>query len=148
MAIELTESAVNQINVLKAQRNQPDAVVQVETTHPSNAIGATGPDFALKLIEETDNVWVFDQDGVRVAVSKEQFQDFNGLEVDWDRTRGFVFRKPVSGCRTTTAQTSPCGSSTGVVASVGSGSSCGSGGCGSTPEIVRPSTSTGGCGCS
>jgi Fe-S cluster assembly iron-binding protein IscA len=134
MSIQITPAAVQQINALRVAENRPNAFVKVVQA-PTQA-DVTGPNYSVHLVEDHNGEaeWVFNQDGVQVVVDKAGFQEnYNGLQVDYTQDRGFFFVSP------------PVAAACGVapVAAVGSG--CCGGGCGSTPEIVKPSTSTGSC---
>ena len=97
MAITVTESALNRLDILKKKRQTPDAVLRIGV----RGGGCSGLSYYMELVEQPevkDKVFSF-ANGHRVAIDRKSYLFLNGSEIDFQKTMvktGFVFNNPLA----------------------------------------------------
>ncbi len=97
MAITMTDSAINRLELLKKKRQTPAAVLRIGV----RGGGCSGLSYFMDLVESPepkDKIFSFG-DGHKVAVDKKSYLFVNGSEIDFQRTMvktGFVFNNPLA----------------------------------------------------
>ena len=97
MAITMTESAINRLELLKKKRQTPLAVLRIGV----RGGGCSGLSYFMDLVdkpEPKDKIFSFGE-GHQVAVDKKSYLFVNGSEIDFQRTMvktGFVFNNPLA----------------------------------------------------
>ena len=97
MAITVTESALNRLDVLKKKRQTPEAVLRVGV----RGGGCSGLSYYMDLVEAPqakDKIFSFG-DGHRVAIDRKSYLFLNGTEIDFQKSMvktGFVFNNPLA----------------------------------------------------
>jgi iron-sulfur cluster assembly protein len=97
MAITVTESALNRLDVLKKKRQTPEAVLRIGV----RGGGCSGLSYYMDLVEipeQKDKIFSFGG-GHRVAIDRKSYLFLNGTEIDFQKTMvktGFVFNNPLA----------------------------------------------------
>jgi iron-sulfur cluster assembly protein len=97
MAITMTDSAINRLELLKKKRQTPAAVLRIGV----RGGGCSGLSYFMDLVdnpEPKDKIFAFGE-GHQVAVDKKSYLFVNGSEIDFQRTMvktGFVFNNPLA----------------------------------------------------
>lgn len=97
MAISMTETAINRLELLKKKRQTPAAVLRVGV----RGGGCSGLSYYMDLVdaaEPKDKMFSFGE-GHKVAVDRKSYLFVNGSEIDFEKTMvktGFVFNNPLA----------------------------------------------------
>ena len=97
MAITMTDSAINRLELLKKKRQTPTAVLRIGV----RGGGCSGLSYFMDLVDQPepkDKLFSFGE-GHQVAVDKKSYLFVNGSEIDFQRTMvktGFVFNNPLA----------------------------------------------------
>jgi iron-sulfur cluster assembly protein len=97
MAINITDSALNRLEILKKKRQTPLAVLRIGV----RGGGCSGLSYYMDLVDtpqEKDKVFTFGENH-RVAVDRKSYLFLNGTELDFQKTMvktGFVFNNPLA----------------------------------------------------
>jgi iron-sulfur cluster assembly protein len=97
MAISITDSALNRLEVLKKKRQTPLAVLRLGV----RGGGCSGLSYYMDLVDQPeakDKVFTFGENH-RVAVDRKSYLFLNGTELDFQKTMvktGFVFNNPLA----------------------------------------------------
>ena len=96
MAITMTETAINRLDILKKKRQTPHAVLRLGV----RGGGCSGLSYYMDLVEETqprDKIFTFGNH--QVAIDRKSYLFINGSEIDFEKTlvkTGFVFNNPLA----------------------------------------------------
>ena len=96
MAITMTETAMNRLDILKKKRQTPNAILRLGV----RGGGCSGLSYYMDLVEETqprDKIFTFGSH--QVAVDRKSYLFINGSEIDFEKTlvkTGFVFNNPLA----------------------------------------------------
>ena len=97
MAISITDSALNRLEILKKKRQTPLAVLRIGV----RGGGCSGLSYYMDLVDdpqEKDKLFTFGENH-RVAVDRKSYLFLNGTELDFQKTMvktGFVFNNPLA----------------------------------------------------
>ena len=97
MAISMTETAINRLELLKKKRQTPAAVLRVGV----RGGGCSGLSYYMDLVdsaEPKDKMFSFGE-GHKIAVDRKSYLFVNGSEIDFEKTMvktGFVFNNPLA----------------------------------------------------
>jgi iron-sulfur cluster assembly protein len=97
MAITMTDSALNRLELLKKKRQTPSAVLRLGV----RGGGCSGLSYYMDLVdgpEPKDKIFFFGE-GHQISVDKKSYLFLNGSEIDFQKTMvktGFVFNNPLA----------------------------------------------------
>ena len=97
MAITMTDSALNRLELLKKKRQTPKAVLRVGV----RGGGCSGLSYYMDLVDNAevkDKIFSFGE-GHEVAIDRKSYLFLNGSEIDFQKTMvktGFVFNNPLA----------------------------------------------------
>ena len=96
MAITMTETAMNRLDILKKKRQTPGAILRLGV----RGGGCSGLSYYMDLVEETqprDKIFTFGSHSV--AIDRKSYLFINGSEIDFEKSlakTGFVFNNPLA----------------------------------------------------
>ena len=96
MAITMTETAMNRLDILKKKRQTPEAILRLGV----RGGGCSGLSYYMDLVEQTqprDKIFTFGAH--TVAIDRKSYLFINGSEIDFEKTlvkTGFVFNNPLA----------------------------------------------------
>lgn len=141
MSITFTQNALKEVSlVIQNKHLDPQSsYVRIQTLAAANRDGLNdelvkGPEFTLAVTPEYNEAvdWKFENNGFNVVADRENFESYNGVQVDFHPTRGFIFQKPVG---VTCAVKTPTVCSAPAVG-VAPAANCGCG----TPTSINPTS--------
>ena len=96
MAITMTDSAINRLEILKRRRQTPAAILRLGV----RGGGCSGLSYFMDLVDGTepkDKLFQFGEH--QVAIDRKSYLFINGSEIDFQQTMiktGFVFNNPLA----------------------------------------------------
>ena len=96
MAITMTETAMNRLDILKKKRQTPEAILRLGV----RGGGCSGLSYYMDLVEQTQPRYkIFTFGAHTVAIDRKSYLFINGSEIDFEKTlvkTGFVFNNPLA----------------------------------------------------